>query len=226
MTTAGPADAGDRLVPWSRVAGFIRQFTHDVRNGLHGLDLETALLHELITEGEASEGVERVHKQLRAMAAQLRSVSATFQVPQPMTAPIPARALMRIWRENHAAIPNAPEVVWRDELGEEQVVADVAMMGTVFRELLANAAGFPPSGPITISAVPQGGSVIFEMTEPKKERVDPTAWGAPFSSTRRAKYGLGLWAAGRLMEASGVAMQQEFVLEESCLRTRLAVPKF
>lgn len=210
-------------IPWSRVAAFVRQYTHDVRNGLHSLDLETALLHEIVPDGEAKDGVGRMRKQVSSLATLLRSVSATFQDPQPLTAPTPARGLLRIWRENHAALPDAPVVQWVDELGDEQVSADVAMIATVFRELLSNASAFSQGDPLTITARVSNGDVVFEMCEPKKEPVDTSAWGQAFSTTRRGRYGMGLWTAHRLMNASGASMVQRYVPDEGCLATRISL---
>ena len=126
----------ETTIPWSRAAAFVRQHTHDVRNGLNSLDLEMEYLSELVpAEGEAADSVKRVRKQLRAVTQQLRTLSTLFQEPSAVAAKLPARVLLKIWREKHAALTAAPEVRWTDELGEEQVSVDVEMMATVFREL-------------------------------------------------------------------------------------------
>ena len=51
-------------IPWSRLAGFIRKHTHDVRNDLNSLDLESAFLEEIVPAGEMQTGVARIRKQL------------------------------------------------------------------------------------------------------------------------------------------------------------------
>lgn len=211
-------------IPWSRVAAFVRQHTHDVRNGLNSLDLETEYLGELVPAGEAAESVDRVRKQLRSVAQQLRSLSALFQQPSPLAAKIPARVLLKIWREKHASLTPAPEVHWIDELGEQQVNVDVEMMATVFRELLTNAVAYSPRVPLTISARIEGGAVVFELREPKQSPLDTSTWGQPFTSTRRDRYGLGLWTAYRLMALNDVSLTQRYLPEEACLQTRLVLP--
>ena len=50
-------------IPWSRLAGFIRKHTHDVRNDLNSLDLESAFLEEIVPPGEMQTGVARIRKQ-------------------------------------------------------------------------------------------------------------------------------------------------------------------
>jgi signal transduction histidine kinase len=211
-------------IPWKRVTGFVRQHTHDVRNGLNSLDLETTLLNELVTDGEATASVERIQKQLRALAMQLRSLAALFQDPQPVAAPIPARVLLEIWREKHASLQDVLEVHWVDELGDERVNVDVSMMATVFRELLANATDFSTGDPVTVTARAASGQVLFELREPKKETLDTSTWGQPLSTTRRGGYGLGLWTAHRMMQANGASLLQRHVPEESCLLSQIILP--
>jgi K+-sensing histidine kinase KdpD len=211
-------------IPVTRVAAFLRQHSHDVRNGLNSLDLEISLLRELVPAGEAQECLERVRKQARTVAEQMRSLSALFQDPQPSAAPIAARELMLIWREEYAALPSAPAIQWVNKIGDERVNADAGMIATVFRELSSNAAAFSEGETATITARRDGNDVIFELREPKTAPLDPSQWGALFSTTRRHAYGLGLWQAHRLVRASGAAMTQQFLPEESALVTRIAIP--
>ena len=211
-------------IPWKRVAGFVRQHTHDVRNGLNSLDLETTLLNELVTDGEATASVERMQKQLRALALQLRSLAALFQDPQVVAAPIAARVLLQIWREKHAALQDVLEVQWVDELGDEIVNVDVSMMATVFRELLTNATDFSMGDPVRVTARAANGEVVFELREPKTEVLDTSTWGQPLSTTRRGGYGLGLWTARRMMQANGASLLQRYVPEEACLLSQIILP--
>lgn len=201
----------------------MRRHTHDVRNGLNSLDLETELLLELAPEGEAADSAGRIRKQLRGLAQHLRGLAALFQDPLPTVVKTPARVLLKIWREKHAALTPAPEVQWVDELQEEEVNADVEMMATVFRELLTNAAVYSPGVPLTIIARAQSGEVTFELREPKPTVIDVSTWGQPFSTTRRDHYGLGLWTARRLMAASGVSFVQSYCTADNCLLSRLVL---
>lgn len=211
-------------IPWSRFVAFIRQHTHDVRNGLNSLDLEISLMRELVTGSEAEQCAERVRKQTRSVAEQMRTLSAQFQEPQPVAAPIAARELLLIWREQNAALPNAPEVEWVNKVGDEKVSVDAGLIAAVFRELSSNAAAFSQGTPASITARREEGAVVFELCEPKTAPVDLSHWGEPFSTTRRHGYGLGLWNAHRLVKASGGALKQEFSAGESVLRTRITIP--
>ena len=211
-------------IPWARVASFMRQHTHDVRNGLNSLDLETAYLQELVSDDESRATVGRLRKQLRSVAEQLRKLSALFQEPRPLAAPIAAHELMLIWREIHASLPSAPEVRWVDELAAEQVNVDVEMMASVFRELLTNATAFWQGEPLTVTAQLKDGTVILDLREPKKETLDTSTWEEPLSTTRRGGFGLGLWAAGRAVEASGGTIARSCISDEGGLTTRIVLP--
>lgn len=211
-------------IPLARVAAFLRQHTHDVRNDLNSLDLETALLQELTTDPEAQAGVGRLRKQLRVVAERLRSLSSVFQDPQPMPGLLAAKELLLIWREQHDALRSPPQVEWSDELGDEKVKVDAELMAAVFRELLKNAAEFREGGPAQIRALREGGEVVFELREPKSAAANPAEWTKPFFSTRSGGSGLGLWAARRWVEANAATFTQRYLPTESALLTRIALP--
>ena len=215
----------DSHIPLHRIATFVSHHTHNVRNGLNSIDLEAALLQELSTDAETTSSLERIRKQLRTLVLQLRTLSGQIHEPHPAPGPISARVLFVIWRQKHAALlPDAPEVTWLDEVGEEKVNVDVEMMATVFRELLVNAALFSKGVPVTVSARSEAGQVVFEMSEPKAEAVDTQSWGLPFHTTRRGAYGLGLWSAHRLMAANHLTLEQQYHPETKCLTSRVVLP--
>jgi signal transduction histidine kinase len=154
----------------------------------------------------------------------MRTLSSLFQEPQAIAAPIVARDLFAIWREQQTGLSNPCNVQWVDKLGAEKVNVDAGLMATVFRELLNNAATFSQGGAISATAWRDGDQVVFELREPKTEALDPSDWGQAFSTTRRNGYGLGLWSARRLAEATGATIDRHHILEEKALITRITVP--
>ncbi len=212
------------LVPWGRLAAFIRQHTHDVRNGLNSVDLEAALLKEILPQGDSQAALARMRKQVRSLTEQMRSLSSLFQTSAPMAGLMPAKALLTIWQEKHAALPKAPEFRWVDELGAENISVDVEMIAGVIQELLVNATNFPPAGPIGVTAKSNKRFTSFEMREPKAEPLDTRAWGQPFFSTRRGSHGLGLWTARRRVEANHGTFVQHYVAGERVLATQMMLP--
>lgn len=213
----------ENSIPWTRVAAFVRQHTHDVRNDLNSLDLETELLRDLVTDLEATTSIQSMQKQLRSVAMQLRTLASLFHEVQPMMEPMDARSLLTLWREKHSAMQRAPEVKWIDELGEQEVNADASMFARVFLELLTNAAAFSPGAALTVSARVEGQDVIFELKEPKKAPVDPSTWGQPLHTSRHGSYGMGLFAAKRCMAANGAAFTQSYDESSGCLISRIVL---
>ena len=211
-------------IPYARFAAFVRQHTHDVRNGLNSLELETSLLDELVAEGEGRDCIGRVRKQVRALGNQMRALSALFQNPNPILAPIAAHDLILIWKEQQPDLPKPLEVEWADGLGDEQVSVDARMMAAVFRELLANAATFSEGGTATASARREGDEVLFELREPKTGALYPSVWGEPLATIQRGGYGLGLWSACRLLDANHARFVQLHLPDEGALVTRIFLP--
>lgn len=208
----------------TRVAAFIRQYTHDVRNTINCMDLEMELMQDLITEPEAVTSMNRIREQLRSMEVQMRSLSAAFHEPRPTPDVIHARVLLQIWREKHAEQrPDAVQIQWTDNLGDEQVEVDVEMVAAAFSELLANAAAYSEGGTLRAHAAPREGHVVFELREPKKAPVDPAEWAQPFSAASRGRYGLGLWAARRKLEANGARFSQHWDAMDSALVTEIGL---
>lgn len=212
-------------IPWSRVTAFVRQHTHDVRNGLNGLELETELLREIVTDPEGAASMDAIQKKLRTVTKQLKSISSLFHDPSPLLAPIPASSLMRIWHESLASLSKSPPVNWVDRLDGEEVNADFSMMAHLLRELLANASHFSPGAVLTASAFAHEGHVVFQLLEPKSEAASPSEWGQPLVTTRRGGYGLNLWTAKRNVESMGAAFTQKYDAEQRAVLSAVKFPQ-
>jgi signal transduction histidine kinase len=211
-------------IPGARVAEFVRQHVHDLRNFLNSIDLEVGLLQELAQDDGAQASAERVHKQVHGLADRLRSLSLVFRDAEPLRATVAARELLLGWRQQQATLPDAPQVQWKDELDDAKVNVDVEMMASVVRELLANAAAFSQGGPPGVAVRRRDHAVILELREPKAEALDPSAWARPFSAVRAGHYGLGLWSAHRLAQANGATLEQHYSPDDRQLITRLSLP--
>ena len=210
---------------WPQLAQFIRQHTHDLRNDLNGLDLEASLFAGLVPGGEAAESVARIRAQIRRVAADLRTLAGKFADPQPSRAPYAARELFLIWKDQLAALDPAPAVKWSGDPGPEQVNVDAAALAGVFLELLANARAFGTGAPLLAAVRVEDRRIAFELREPKDAPVETAGWGnAPFASMRHGHYGLGLWAAQRMIAASGGEARRRFAPDVMELITTLLFP--
>src|SRR4051812_16124679 len=116
-------------IPYSRIAAFVRQVTHDVRNNLNSLDLQAAYATELITDPEAAAEVKRLRAIIQTSARQLQALSSNFQNSAPHLVKYQASILIEDLCERLTkTFPEAAgDVTWKVELGEEQVEVDVEM---------------------------------------------------------------------------------------------------
>jgi len=214
----------DPDVPVVRVAAFIRQYVHDLRNTLTCVGLEMAVLKDLVADPEATHSLVRLRRHVRAVEDELRSLSTLFQEPRPVPVPIPARELLDIWSQTHEALTDIPAVRWMNMLKAERVAVDTGMLTSVFAELLINAGAFSTKEPLTVTGERQGERVVFELREPKRERMDTTHWGELFYTTQRGRSGLGLWAARRAIEAHAGTLDPLQTAEGDDLVTRISLP--
>lgn len=212
-------------VSWSRVAAFVRQHTHDLRNDLNGLDLEAALLADIVADPEGVESVSRIRGEIRKVAANLRTLSGKFADARPTLLRLPAQELFLIWQDQLTELLTRPKVEWSSTLGEGEVNIDPAGVAGAFREVLANAQAFGNGETIRATAAPDDGIALFQLREPKAEPVTPESWGTtPFLSTRRGGYGLGLCDVVRTVEASGGTISWNFEPGRSELATSIRFP--
>jgi signal transduction histidine kinase len=213
-------------ISWPRFAAFVRQHTHDIRNHLNGLDLEAALLSELIngdTEVKASVG--RLRQQIRDISTELRALSGKFAQPSAAMCEVAVRDLFQIWKDQASVLEPPPQVEWRDSSGTARVSVDLEALARTFRELFANAVAFGTGDKLRAAVDVEKGRVAFKLVEPKAEAADASAWGkTPLVSTRRGGYGLGLWVADREIAASGGTITRSYDAAEKTLTTTLSFP--
>ncbi|PYJ71572.1 MAG: hypothetical protein DME75_07240, partial [Verrucomicrobia bacterium] len=70
MTGAAPEDSSNSLsIPWIDTVRFIRQLSHDLRNHLNAIELQSAYISEL----EGNEELKGEIKRLREMVSRLTS---------------------------------------------------------------------------------------------------------------------------------------------------------
>jgi signal transduction histidine kinase len=212
-------------VSWSRVATFVRQHTHDLRNDLNGLDLEAALLADIVADPEGTESIARMRAEIRKVAANLRTLSAKFAEMRPTLMRLPAEELFLIWQDQAAEISPHAEVDWGKSLPTGEINIDPTGVASALREILANAHAFGTGAKLRVTADSVDGHLVLQLHEPKVESIEPANWGStPFVSTRRGGYGLGLCDVVRTIEASGGAITWTFNPKVSELVTSIRFP--
>ena len=222
--------SGEPSVPLERVAKFIRQLTHDVRNGLSAIDLETAFIAEIATDEEVLGELRKLREMVAETAKMLRFVSQNFQ---PVTVhPIPwaAETVMEELRKRlQTEFPDdwsAVEVESRFA-AETTVNIDLNQTLNAVISVLRNAFQFRRDGErIRLAGRMEQGRAMLEVREPKEaldNPLPPAQWGRePLVSTRPGGYGLGLYQARQIAEAQGGSLEAAFTGSE--LVTRFFLP--
>lgn len=227
MQPAAASDAPPILIPMPRLSQFVRQLSHDVRNGLNAIDLQATLVSELATDPETATEARKLRAMVSNVTQSLQQLGGYFGAMQPNTIPFPARELAEALVERIAkAYPAEMEkVACTYELGSEPVVSDFELISTALGEIFKNAFQFRESDArMEFRAYQADGSMVFELREPKTAVApEPESWGRePLVSTRRGGLGLGLFHVRRIAAAHRGALEQTF--DNQRLTTRLVLP--
>ena len=223
--------SGECVVPFERLAKFVRQLTHEVRNGLSAVDLEGAFIAELATDPEIAEEVRKLRGMVTNTARMLRDISRNFQPMTIYPTPWPVATLMEELRERFqtqfSEEAQAEMVQMEFQLHGESVDVDLEeLIGAVF-QVFKNAFQFGENGTkLKFSVFVEGDQVVMEVREPKKSfesQVPPEEWGnTPLVTTRSGGYGLGLFHVRQVLEAHEGTFITRF--SDQALITRMSVP--
>ena len=223
------SEQSEKLVPLERVSKFIRQLTHDVRNGLSAIDLETAFIAEIATEEEVLAEIRKLREMVAETAMLLRVLSQHFQ---PVTVHcIPWAAVMVMEELNKRLQTDFPEEAQTAEVesrfGEETVQIDLSQTLSATMAVVRNAFQFrPQKAMVSITGLMWSGQPLIEIRVQKgilQDETPPSEWGVePLRSTRSGGYGLGLFHARQIAEAQGGSLEAS--LEGNDLVTRIMLP--
>jgi signal transduction histidine kinase len=215
----------EKSMPLPRVASFIRQLTHDVRNGLNGIDLQAALISELTSEPELRDEAKRLRNMTAEITRSLQKLSSAFADVSLTQITFPADEFLQEFRARLSKEFPAESVNWRIETGGVEISVDVEAMITALMAIFRNAFQFrQDEGELRFLATVSQSHIIFELAE-KKSTVpsDPARWGLePLSSTRRGGYGLGLFHARKIVAAHGGEFASRF--DNGTLTTTIKLP--
>jgi K+-sensing histidine kinase KdpD len=221
--------AGEIQVPFQRVAGFVRQVTHDVRNGFNAMDLQAAFLLELATDPESTEEIKRLRAQISQSANALKVLSANFALSPPNFIAYGAAIFIEDFRDRllKLAPGKAAQVEWTVHLEQEEISIDIEMIFNALAEVFKNASQFAePGSAIAARAFAENDRLILEISEGKAAvSGNPENWGRePFVSTRRGGYGLGLFRARMIISTHGGDIHFAHDAQRALLTTRITLP--
>jgi signal transduction histidine kinase len=216
-------------VAWSDVVHFICQLSHDLRNHLNAIELQSAYISELERDDELKGEIKRLRVMISGMTSTLQSLSNAVSVVKPNLISYPAADFVEDLREkiNRDFSGETAEINWNVQLGDAMLSVDPQLLQETFIELFANAFRHNRGkGVLVATAKTDNNQFLFTVEEPKARFDLPTEhWGRePLRKISQGHYGLGLNRVRAIVEAHGGELYAQHNPEHSTLITRLCLP--
>jgi K+-sensing histidine kinase KdpD len=218
-------------VPWPDMVKFVRQLSHDIRNNLNAVELQSAYLAELATEGEMKTEVQRLREMISQIGISLQRLTAGLSQANPNLISYPAADFIEDLKQKLAKeFPdNAAKVTWDVQLKDATLQIDPQLVQQAFLELFGNAFQHERNiKSITAKAYINNNRFVFELREPKARfELSTENWGRePLRNVSQGHYGIGLNRARSIAEAHGGDFRAEYDRKTSTLITTLTLPVF
>ncbi|MDQ3120461.1 MAG: hypothetical protein M3Q89_13005 [Verrucomicrobiota bacterium] len=216
-------------VPMPDVVAFVRQLSHDLRNSLNAVELQSAYLNEVAVDPEVKSEVKRLRGMLSNMGANLQRLTTLLAQIKLTEMSYKASDLMEDLREKVGS--EFPEqsagINWNLNVAGTPLQIDPQFLQQALLELFANAFQHDRGeGPLEVTAQVEAGQFLFQLREPKKDFAGATSvWGRePFRKVRHGHYGLGLFQARTIIEAHRGQFRAFYDASSSSLVTTVVLP--
>jgi K+-sensing histidine kinase KdpD len=229
MADAAPENPSDLLsVPWIDTVRFVHQLSHDLRNHLNAIELQSAYISELDASAELKGEIKRLREMISGLTAVLQKLSGLGEV-KPNLISYQASDFVEDLRKTiaHEFPKESAEITWDIQTGGAMLNVDPQLLQQAFSEVFANAFQHDRGkGALVAVARIDGKRFVFTLREPKARFESSTEnWGRePFRRITRGHYGLGLNRVRVIMEAHGGEMHAEYDPKGSTLLTTLTLP--
>jgi K+-sensing histidine kinase KdpD len=230
MASKSSEPATDSLtVPWRDTVRFVRQLSHDLRNDLNAIELQSAYIGELTKDQELTSEIKRLREVVTGMNSMLQLLSRAVGEVAPNVVTYPVGEFLadmrtqierKFSKENH-------EITWDVQLQNGTLNIDPQLFQEVFVELFANAFQHNRGkGALVAKARISDGRFLFSLYEPKAVfSSDTQNWGRePLRNIRQRHYGLGLNRVRSIIEAHGGELQAHYDPEAATLVSTMAIP--
>jgi signal transduction histidine kinase len=216
-------------VAWSDVVHFIRQLSHDLRNHLNAIELQSAYISELERNDELKSEIKRLREMISGLTSTLQSLSKAVSVVKPDLILYPAADFVEDLRKkiDHDFSGEGAKITWSVQLGDATLNVDPQLLQETFTELFANAFRHNrDEGPLVATAKIDNNQFLFTLEEPKAQFELPTGnWGRePLRKISQGHYGLGLNRLRAIVEAHGGELYAQHSPNVSALTTTVALP--
>jgi K+-sensing histidine kinase KdpD len=230
MADPSPEDRSDSLsVPWADTVRFIRQLSHDLRNHLNAIELQSAYISELEGDARLKDEVNRLREMISGLTATLQKVSGGLGEVKPNLISYRASDFVEDLRKKIAQqFPNEThEINWNVQPGNAVLNIDPQLLQEAIIELLANAFRHDRGkGALAAEARIDKNRFLFTLREPKIRFESSTEnWGRePLRKVSHGHYGLGLNRVRTIVEAHGGEIHAQYDPKASALATALILP--
>jgi signal transduction histidine kinase len=216
-------------VAWSDVVHFIRQLSHDLRNHLNAIELQSAYISELERNDELKSEIKRLREMISGMTSTLQSLSKAVSLIKPNLISYPATDFVEDLREkiDRDFSRECAEITWNVQLADATLNVDPQLLGETFTELFANAFRHNRGkGALVATAKIDNNQFLFTLEEPKARFDSPTDnWGRePLRKISQGHYGLGLNRVRAIVEAHGGELYAQYNPNVPALTTTLVLP--
>jgi signal transduction histidine kinase len=216
-------------IPLPRVVTFVRQITHDVRNGLNAIDLQAAFIAEIAGGGEVGEELGKLRRMVTHVTKDMQELSGRFGELRPVLMMYPIDEFLQGLKESvqQEFETQAKRVVWEIRACDEEMEMDYNLLTAALMELIRNAIFFREGDQaIHFTAWNDGERVTFEVRQTKAQPITGAdQWGrVPLLSGRRGGYGLGLYYARRVLDTLGGELDPGYDAKSGELRVRISLP--
>ena len=128
-------------MPWSDTVRFVRQLSHDLRNDLNAIELQSAYIGELAQDQELTSEIKRLREVVSGLNSTLQLLSRAVEEVTPNLITYPAEEFWPTCAHRSSAIfpTENHEITWDVHLKDGVLNIDPQLFQEVFVELFTNA---------------------------------------------------------------------------------------
>jgi K+-sensing histidine kinase KdpD len=230
MAAATSENQSDSLsVPWADAIRFIQQLSHDLRNHLNAIELQSTYIGELTDTPELKDEIKRLREMISRLTSTLQKLSRGLADMKANLISYRAADFVEDLRKRIGL--EFPEknnqISWDIRSGGAVLHIDPELLQQAFIELLDNAFLHERGeGALLLTARTGKNRFMFTLHEPKARFKGSTEhWGRePLRNVSRDHYGLGLNRVRAIVKANGGEMHAKYDPNTAALVTTLTVP--
>jgi K+-sensing histidine kinase KdpD len=230
MAEPSPEHRSDSLsVAWVDTVRFIRQLSHDLRNHLNAIELQSAYISELEGDANLKGEANRLRELISRLTSTLQQLSTVSGEVKPNLISYRASDFVEDLRKKIAQeFPNeSPKINWNVQPSDAVLNIDPQLLQEAIMELFANAFRHDRGkGALAAQAKIDNNRFLFTLREPKiRFELSTENWGRePLRKVSHRHYGLGLNRVRAILETHGGEMHAKYEPKASALVTALVLP--